>query len=306
MRGKKETNKSEEKIRADVLAMGFAKNETHILEEDPNMDLEEWFNPIKQNEKMEGIGTVLSNSSTPNEKRKRDLNSERAEEDRVQEDEKESFDKFDLPEFKASPKKVNRKGRKRKSERLGQRDRSMGIEEFNNFIDACNLEEIPVLGRKFTWIGSGGKRSKIDRFLAEVSWLEKKEDTVVKSLPRSLSDHIPILLYNGRIDWGPRPFKMINAWVGREDCLQLIKEVFDSSGDKSFLVKLKKVKTSLKAWHGAREDLNDKVIRLEKRINEIELREHYGELNQSLMQELKDLKMEMVKIRAKRKSNSRK
>ncbi|KAK9003484.1 hypothetical protein V6N11_061044 [Hibiscus sabdariffa] len=102
----------EEKIRADVLAMGFAKNETHILEEDPNMDLEEWFNPIKQNEKMEGIGTVLSNSSTPNEKRKRDLNSERAEEDRVQEDEKESFDKFDLPEFKASPKKVNRKGRK--------------------------------------------------------------------------------------------------------------------------------------------------------------------------------------------------
>ncbi|KAK8583280.1 hypothetical protein V6N13_021987 [Hibiscus sabdariffa] len=99
-------------------------------------------------------------------------------------------------------------------------------------------------------------------------------------------------MYNGSIDWGPRPFKMINAWLGREDCLHLIKEVFNSSGGKSFVVKLKKVKTALKAWHGARENLNDKVTRLEKRINEIEFREDHGELNQSLMQELKDLKME--------------
>ncbi|KAK8475370.1 hypothetical protein V6N13_019902 [Hibiscus sabdariffa] len=121
-----------------------------------------------------------------------------------------------------------------------------------------------MLGRKFTWISSGGKRRNIDRFLAEVSWLEKKEDTMVKSLPRSVSDHILILLCNESMDWGLRPFKMINAWPGREDCLQLIKEVFDSSRDKNFLVKLKKVKTTLKAWHGVKEDLNDNVVRLEK------------------------------------------
>ncbi|KAK8514718.1 hypothetical protein V6N13_103126 [Hibiscus sabdariffa] len=57
-REKKEKNKSEENIRVDVEAMGFAKSETHILEEDPNMDLEECFDPIKHNEKREDLGTV--------------------------------------------------------------------------------------------------------------------------------------------------------------------------------------------------------------------------------------------------------
>ncbi|KAK8533888.1 hypothetical protein V6N13_028428 [Hibiscus sabdariffa] len=43
----KEKNKTEENIRADVVALGFAKNEIHILEEDPNLDMEECFDSIK-------------------------------------------------------------------------------------------------------------------------------------------------------------------------------------------------------------------------------------------------------------------
>ncbi|KAK8694617.1 hypothetical protein V6N13_072164 [Hibiscus sabdariffa] len=79
---------------------------------------------------------------------------------------------------------------------------------------------------------------------------------------------------------------MTNEWFGRVVCLQLIRKEFHISDVKNFLVKLKKVKTALKAWHGAKEDLNDKVILLEKRINEIVLREDFRELNHYLIQEL--------------------
>ncbi|KAL4341818.1 hypothetical protein GQ457_08G022360 [Hibiscus cannabinus] len=249
----KEKNKTEEMIRADVVALGFDKNEINILEEDPNVDLEECFDSIKHIEKREDFGTLFSIPINQFEKRKRDITSERAEEDRVQESEKESFDRFVLPEFHVSSSIVNSKGRrygsmlaiqegslteaeKRKRDRARRRQKKkvkgespselegrsisdsdiqarkeillleaqrtlevgkkVGIDfignkeavkeklidsraassfpveleekEVDNFIDACNLEEIPMLGRKFTWIGSGGKRSKIVRFLAEL------------------------------------------------------------------------------------------------------------------------------------------
>ncbi|KAK8618868.1 hypothetical protein V6N13_132846 [Hibiscus sabdariffa] len=77
----KEKNKTEENIRADVVALGFTKNEIHILEENPNLDMEECFDSIKQNEKREDFGTVFSIPKSQNEKRKGDLISERTEED---------------------------------------------------------------------------------------------------------------------------------------------------------------------------------------------------------------------------------
>ncbi|KAK8693995.1 hypothetical protein V6N13_071559 [Hibiscus sabdariffa] len=108
----KERNKTEEKIRADVVALGFDKNEILILEEDPNVDSEECFDSINHKEKREDFGTMFSIPNNQNEKSKRDITSERAEEDRVQESEKESFDRFDLLEFHASSLIVNRNGQK--------------------------------------------------------------------------------------------------------------------------------------------------------------------------------------------------
>ncbi|KAL4313311.1 hypothetical protein GQ457_01G010320 [Hibiscus cannabinus] len=92
-----------------------------------------------------------------------------------------------------------------KKERRGQGDRDAGIQEFNLFIDKCNLVEVPLVGRKFTWIGPGKRRSKLDRFLVDAAWFQTKDDLTLSGLNRNVSDHIPILLASWCINWGPKP-----------------------------------------------------------------------------------------------------
>ncbi|KAK6243308.1 hypothetical protein QUC31_009717 [Theobroma cacao] len=48
---------------------------------------------------------------------------------------------------------------------------SVGIGDFNNFIDRCELTNLPLVGMKFTWYGPKAKRSRIDRFLLSSQWL---------------------------------------------------------------------------------------------------------------------------------------
>lgn len=38
------------------------------------------------------------------------------------------------------------------------------------------------------------------------------KDLQQKGLNKSVSDHIPVMLVNEFVDWGPRPFKFVNAW----------------------------------------------------------------------------------------------
>lgn len=45
--------------------------------------------------------------------------------------------------------------------------------DFNQFIDDMHLIDLPLLGRKFTWVRSNGYAlSRLDRFLVSESWLE--------------------------------------------------------------------------------------------------------------------------------------
>ncbi|KHN47684.1 hypothetical protein glysoja_044684, partial [Glycine soja] len=53
--------------------------------------------------------------------------------------------------------------------------------EFNDWISALEVEEVPCLGRKFTWIRPNGTaKSKLDR--AKI------------------------------VDWGPKPFRVLDCW----------------------------------------------------------------------------------------------
>ncbi|XP_028086229.1 uncharacterized protein LOC114287150 [Camellia sinensis] len=103
-------------------------------------------------------------------------------------------------------------------DRRGCARRDRGMVEFNNFIDQMELVEIPLLGRRFTWCNSmaGERWSKIDRFLLDVVWLEKFRFQMW-GLPRVVSDHCPLLLMEDERNWGPRPFRFLNAWTLHPD-----------------------------------------------------------------------------------------
>lgn len=49
-------------------------------------------------------------------------------------------------------------------------------------------------------------------------------------LPRIISDHCQIILFDVSKDWGLKPFKFMNAWFSNPKCAQIIKEVWEAGG----------------------------------------------------------------------------
>ncbi|XP_028074520.1 uncharacterized protein LOC114276881 [Camellia sinensis] len=99
-------------------------------------------------------------------------------------------------------------------ERVGCSRRERGMKNFNDFINRCELTELQMLGRKFTWCNAVdvNKWSKIDRFLLSPEWIERFK-LKLWGLSRHIFDHCPLLLMEDVRDWGPKPFKFTNAWL---------------------------------------------------------------------------------------------
>ncbi|TYH28392.1 hypothetical protein ES288_A02G139400v1 [Gossypium darwinii] len=117
-----------------------------------------------------------------------------------------------------------------------------GSRGFDIFIQTCKLIDLPLVGKKFTWL---------DRFLVEEHWLIQIKDLQQLRLKRSVSDHIPILLADVEIDWGPRPFKFINEWFKKKECAGLIEKEWSNMGSLNGQLtrKLRKLKGVLKKWN---------------------------------------------------------
>lgn len=98
------------------------------------------------------------------------------------------------------------------------------MNDFNEFIDRMEFLDMPMLGRNFTWCNSfeGDRWSRLDRFLVNPIWLEKFR---LKrwGLPRSISDHCSLLLMEDDRNWGPRPFRFLNAWTLHPKFLELVR-----------------------------------------------------------------------------------
>ncbi|XP_071712627.1 uncharacterized protein [Rutidosis leptorrhynchoides] len=124
-----------------------------------------------------------------------------------------------------------------------------GDKDFRN-----KLIEIPISGKKFTRISDDGtKSSKLNRFLVMNSFISLWEDLSIVALDQRLSDHCPILLRDKIIDYGPKPFKVFNAWFIEEKVDNIIRDVWNQviTGLRKYCIfrdKLKYVKLTLKSW----------------------------------------------------------
>lgn len=90
---------------------------------------------------------------------------------------------------------------------------SRSMELFFDFINANELLDFPLLGRRFTWSNNRIRPSMsiIDRFLFSNEWEEHFNGVIQVALPRLISDHCPIKLCSNSIDCGPRPFHSQNC-----------------------------------------------------------------------------------------------
>lgn len=99
---------------------------------------------------------------------------------------------------------------RRPMERIGSsqtQHHESSIKEFNDWVSDLEVDDVPCIGRKYTWYKPNGTaKSRLDRFLVSADWLNKWKDTSQFILQRNFSDHCPLLLRSSNVDWGPKPF----------------------------------------------------------------------------------------------------
>lgn len=181
--------------------------------------------------------------------------------------------------------------------------RDLDTVELQEFMAQTDLGDVPIHKGVFTWFGPGGRCSRLDRVLINHTWRVQEEWSLI-SKGRKSSDHFAILLSQNNIDWGFKPFKVFNAWLGREDFLKMISDHWDTLGDSGYSIhgKLKSLRYVIKKWYHSSEKLEDKIKALEAQrdslagstshstvIHEIEgkIQELYREQDQILRQKAK-------------------
>lgn len=77
---------------------------------------------------------------------------------------------------------------------------------------------VSCVGGKFSWYKDNGKAmSRIDRFLVSHNLVDIWGVIDQRIGTRDLSDHAPIRLNCGVINWGSKPFRSNNVWLKHED-----------------------------------------------------------------------------------------
>ncbi|GKV27286.1 hypothetical protein SLEP1_g36471 [Rubroshorea leprosula] len=117
------------------------------------------------------------------------------------------------------------------------------------------LEDLPMMGRKFTWFKSDGSAmSRLDRFLVSTGFLLNFPDLIQKGLSRDISDHCPVMLISSSKDWGPKPFRTLDCWFELKEFCPFVQEKWKSynvEGWNGFRLKekFKMLKNDLKEWN---------------------------------------------------------
>nr|KYP65076.1 hypothetical protein KK1_019694 [Cajanus cajan] len=143
-------------------------------------------------------------------------------------------------------------------------------EEFNSFILDMELEDIQVVGRKFTWYRPNGMaRSKLDRFLISNGWATAWPGSTQFILSRNVSDHCPILLKVANLEWGPKPFRSLDCWFQDKNFMEFVRKAWSEihvqgTGALILKEKLKGLKGKLKQWH------KDNFGNLQKQLSQVE------------------------------------
>ncbi|XP_058751458.1 uncharacterized protein LOC131624518 [Vicia villosa] len=86
--------------------------------------------------------------------------------------------------------------------------------DFRVFVEDMGLVDVSCVGGKYTWFKDNGKAmSRLDRFLCSRKMIEEwgVVDQIIEK--RDISDHTPIRLRLGVVDWGPKPFRFNNVWL---------------------------------------------------------------------------------------------
>ncbi|XP_058078824.1 uncharacterized protein LOC131227097 [Magnolia sinica] len=126
---------------------------------------------------------------------------------------------------------------------------------FLDWIDSNSLFDLPLLGSRFTW--TNGRLDpilcRLDRFIISAEWLNLVPTSSQSILPKTTSDHWPLILSTEEVDWGPKPFRFNIAWLHMTGFKSMIADwwheaQFQGYAGHRLCCKLKFLKDKLKQW----------------------------------------------------------
>lgn len=138
---------------------------------------------------------------------------------------------------------------------IGVRGSIQEVNEFNAFISDMDLLDVSVTGNVFSWFCSDGiSMSRLDRFLISPNLVDKWNISGQWIGKRNISDHCPIWLLRSNVDWGPKPFRFVNAWFHHAKFKEFVKDSWSQiqvSGNKAYVFKekMKMLKEKLRVWN---------------------------------------------------------
>ncbi|XP_073265516.1 uncharacterized protein [Populus alba] len=105
---------------------------------------------------------------------------------------------------------------------------SSAMISFKNCIDCCELIELPLNGKKFTW-SRGNAASCIDRLFVSGDWLQSLPSSTLYGLSKNFSDHRPLHMLIDSMNWGPKPFQLMNCWWLISGFRKMIQDYWNST-----------------------------------------------------------------------------
>ncbi|XP_075658762.1 uncharacterized protein LOC142628578 [Castanea sativa] len=121
-------------------------------------------------------------------------------------------------------------------EKLGGVQRSQRqMDKFREVIHHCKFKDLGYYGPDFMWSnmqqGENRKYLRLDRALATPDLIDLYKDIKVHHLVESTSDHCVLLISNATVQKYPnsRRFLFEAMWTKREECKDIIQEVWDES-----------------------------------------------------------------------------
>ncbi|GLT87099.1 hypothetical protein SLE2022_051990 [Rubroshorea leprosula] len=160
-------------------------------------------------------------------------------------------------------------------ERRGRIGESPDMKDFDGFIQSAGLIDIKMVNRRFTWYRPDGTAmSRLDRVLMNAEMYSMGVEWVQQGLKRNISDHCAIVLKKRTVDWGPRPFRVLDAWQLHPNFKKVIEQKWSAMEVEEFAgykckQKLKKLKEFLKGWN--QDEFGDMEAQYEQAVKKVEL-----------------------------------